>query len=1272
MAEISGGSKADEREFVPVIAMPGRTIRLRRLGLGVGNGVNSLAKTVGLLLLVFFSAAFGLAAQQTGGSISGTIKDQTGAIIPRVAITAKNVATQVTNTVRTNGSGAYSFLSLPIGTYELQVRLSGFKDYRKTNIALNVNDALREDIVLEVGMASETVEVSANAAHVNTNSATLGQVIGGRSVVDQPLVDRSYIDLMGLQAGVNPSTDSPTGNVSVSGGRADANSFSVNGGNVEESGHNGAAIIPDADAIAQFEIVTNSATAEYGHYNGGAISVITKSGSNNFHGDVFEFWRNQSLDATTPFANEKGPYNHNQFGGTLGGPIKKNKLFFFTDYQGTRNTTGIVDIAAVPTNGAFPGAPGVPISNELAGNLSDRAGPASPYDDFYGSVSSANFAGILQSRLGYAVSKTEPYYYDATQIDPQTVTAANPSGSHYPGPCTTSAYAITPGVSQSGCVFPNAIIPASAWSAPAAQLLKYAPQPTPGAIIGGLPVFENSSAAGTLSDDKGSARVDATNGLGQLSFYYFLDDSAFFNPYGRSDLPGFAARSPARAQQLNIGDTKTLGAKAVNDFKLNYTRSHFDAGIPIGGIGPALSSLGFQEGANTLGLVPVDPAREGVPIFNTNELSGGASNESAETDNTFQFTEAYSLLRGNHQFKFGGEGDFAQVIQHNVVAPNGQFDFAGAETGDDLADFLIGAVGTFTQSSNQSLDSASWYYGVFAQDTWRIKPSLILNYGIRQDVSTFFYDTQNKTQTIVPGLQSQVFPGAPTGWVFPGDPGIPRTIVPTRYNNFAPRFAFAYSPNYIKGLLGKMFGPSGHTAIRGAWGIFYGIVDDSTVLDQVADAPFILYWQQNNTLFSTPWELMNGTVQGQHFPFTPPPVGDKNIDWSYFEPITSSPGIAINDRLPYSEEYNFTIERQVGANTVVDVAYVGSQSHRLPGSVEANPGIPSICAFLSNPANLGPGSDTCGPGNENDVFQLSAANGGGTIYGTRQPLGINFGTGDQYLVTVGRSTYNSLQASVNHTGKTYTLMAAYTWSKSMDTGSENNSAFDPLPSPLPALPAPLPSALYQQQPSIVLFGGAPDYNYFRALSSFDVPQNLVLSYSYNLSFNKILHHSSRFTSGWTITGTTRFASGTPIALRYGIDNSYIGTFNLDVPDFNGGNVSHLNPRNLATNPDRFWLRCPKASSTCSTGLFSAEPLGQIGNAMRFSVIGPGINNTDVSLAKNLPITKERRLQFRIDAFNVFNHTQFANPSGNFTSANFMELTRARPARIAQLAVKFIF
>jgi len=1234
--------------------------------------VKTFTKRLSFLLLAVLVIALAVFAQGTGGGISGTVRDQSGAVIPDVAITAKNVATGVSNNVRTNSSGAYSFPSLPIGTYDLQVRLSGFKDYRKTNIVLNVNDALREDVLLEVGMESQTVEVSANATHVDTNSATRGQVIGGRSIVDQPLVDRSYIDLMGLQPGVNPSTGSPSGNVSVSGARADANSFSVNGGNVEESGHNGAAIIPDADAIAQFEIVTNSATAEYGHYNGGAISVITKSGTNSFHGDVFEFWRDQNLDAITPFANEKGPYNRNQFGGTFGGPIKKNKLFFFGDYQGTRNTTSNVDIAAVPTDGSLPGAPGVPVTNELAGNLFDRTSAASPYDDFYGSVSSANFAGILQNRVSYAVSRGEPYYYDSSQIDPQTITPANPTGSHYPGPCTTSSFTVTPGAGQSGCVFPNAVIPVSAWSTPAAHLMQYVPGPTPGAIIGGLPVFESSTAPSTQGDNKGSARIDGTTGWGLLTVYYFLDNSDFFSAYGRGNLPGFASRTPSRAQQLNVGDTKTFGTKAVNDLKLNYTRSHSGGGVPVGGIGPTFSSLGFEEGVNTLGLVPVDPALEGVPIFDTAEFSGGASNESAETDNTFQFTEGYSLLHGNHQFKFGGEGDLAQVIQHNIVAPNGQFDFSGNETGDDLADFLIGAVGTFTQSSNQLLDSASWYYGVFAQDTWRIRPSLILNYGLRQDVSTFFYDTQNKTQTIVPGLQSQVFPGAPTGWVFPGDPGIPRTIVPTRYNNFAPRFAFAYSPSYAAGFLGKVFGPSGHSALRGAWGIFYGIVDDSALLDQVADAPFILYWQQNNTLFATPWELMNGTVQGQHFPFTPPTAGDKNIDWSFFEPITSSPGVSTADRLPYSEEYNLTIERQIGANTVLDIAYVASQSHRLPGSVEANPGIPSICAFLSNPSNLAPGSDTCGPGNENDLFRLSAAIGGGTIYGTRQPLGINFGAGDQYLVTVGRSTYNSLQASLNRTGKTYTFMAAYTWSKSMDTGSENGSAFDPLPNPLPALPNPLPGTLSERQPTVVLFGGAPNYNYFRALSSFDVPQNLVISYSYNLPLSKLLRHTSRLSSGWTITGTSRFASGTPIPLRYGIDNSYVGTFNLDVPDFNGGDVDHVNPRDLHDNPDRFWLRCPKASAACSTGLYAAEPLGQIGDAMRFSITGPGINNTDVSLVKNLAVAKERHLQFRVDAFNVFNHTQFVNPSGSFTSPDFMKITRARAARIAQLAVKINF
>lgn len=1227
-------------------------------------------------VVCFALLAVGVKAQNLSTTIAGTVKDSSGAVMPGVTVTATNEATNVANTVQTNADGAYAFLSLPVGTFDIEVKQSGFTNYKQTGIILNINDHITVDVTMQVGAVSQTVEVSATAAHVDTSSATLGNVIGGKTIEDQPLLNRSYVDLMGLQAGVNVSTGSGSvsgmlsaGNVSVSGSRQDANGFSVNGGTVEEGEGNGTSIIPNADSIAEFKIITNSAAAEYGHYSGGAVSVVTKSGTNSFHGDGFEFWRNQDLNAIQPFTTSVTPYSENQFGGTLGGPIKKNQLFFFGDYQGTRFNTGALEQVTVPTNGTLTGT-----SDEQIGNLLDRTAmiATSPYSaDFDGGngVSSQPWANTLGGRLGYAVAAGEPYYFDGCNSNSTTT----------------------------GCVFPGAIIPPSAWAAPATALLaKYVtPLGKPNAFLGGaggVPIVQSTSAKQTTRDDKGSGRVDATTGLGQLSFYYFIDNSTVVNPYanGNNSVPGFGGDTPARAQQVNFGDTKTFGGNQLNDLKINFTRTHHINEQATGGLQPSsfsYSSLGFVAGG--LGLVNSVPADYGIPMFDTNGFTGGISNSQVhQSDNTWQISDAYSIIHGNHQFKFGGEGNYVQVIERNIYAPNGEFDFGGNETGDDLADFLIGAVNGFTEASLQALDSRAWYYGVFAQDTWRIKPSFTLNYGLRQDVSTFWYDTQNKIQAIVPGLTSQVFPGSPTGWVFPGDPGVPRTLAPTHYNNFAPRVAFAYSPNYTEGPMAKILGSSGKTAIRGAWGIFYTVVDDSTLFDEVADAPFGLFWSPGTTdQFATPWVQTNGVSYGQHFPFTIPSPGDTNIDWlATLEPIASSPGVSINDRLPYTEEYNFTIERQITPGTVATVAYVGSQGHRLAAAAEANPGIPALCAFLSNPANVAANSPTCGPNGENTVYTLSpaiaAANGGNaTVYGTRLPLGDAFAEGDQYWLTVGRSTYNSLQATLRHTGKRYTFLAAYTWEKSMDTGSNNGAALDPLPNPLPnplqASPqcpatAPkcvLPSNLFSYIPPGVTTFGAPDYNLFRALSTFDTPQDLVASYSYTLPFDKLTTRFSRLTNDWTITGTTRFATGTPIGVSYSHDNSYIGAFSNDYPNWNGGSTTHLNPRTSGG----FWVSCPKKSTACPTNyLYSAEPNGQIGNAMRDFIIGPGINNTDLSLQKNVAITGERQLQFRVDAFNVFNHTQFSNPSGSYTSSNFMKITSARAARVAQLGVKFLF
>jgi len=397
--------------------------------------MRSIVSAVGLCLVVT-----AMAWASVTGSITGTIKDNSGAVMTGVTVIATELSKGVKSTATTNEEGVYSFLALPAGKYQVDVQVQGFKDFRKTDITLNANSVLRLDIPLEVGSLSDTVEVTGSAVRVETTSTQMGDVIDSTKMTTQPLNGRSYIDLLGLQPGVNPvnsgnatgevSGNLAAGNISVSGARQNANGFMVNGGSVEEQVGNGTAVIPNLDSIAEFRVLTNAFDAEYGHYNGGLVNVITKSGANAFHGTGFQFWRNQKLDANSYFNNynnvEKGDYERNQYGGTFGGAIKHDKAFFFVDYQGTRENIGEPLTTVVPSDA------------QRGGNLADIA------DQLTGNVNGGAWASLLSSRLGYPVKAGEPYYL--------------------PG-CTSTA----------ACVFPNAQIPQSAFAPPVKPLLGYLP-----------------------------------------------------------------------------------------------------------------------------------------------------------------------------------------------------------------------------------------------------------------------------------------------------------------------------------------------------------------------------------------------------------------------------------------------------------------------------------------------------------------------------------------------------------------------------------------------------------------------------------------------------------------------------------------------------------------------------------------------------------------------------------------------------------------------------
>jgi hypothetical protein len=1155
------------------------------------------------------------------------VNDASGAVVPLATAKATNLDTGVERQVMTDNKGFYSLLDLSVGRYDIAIEKPGFKSYRRRGIVIDANSALIVDAALEVGERTEAVTVNETAVHAETSDTQLGEVITATQMTAVPLNGRSYTDLLALQPGVapvtsvtsntvqdvgasvlSPSGDLNPGTISINGQREFANSFIVNGSDVEEDVNMGAAIIPNLDSIAEFRILTNSFDAEYGEFSGGQINVITKSGANAFHGDAFEFLRDTNLDARNYFSPARGAFNQNQFGGTLGGPIRKNRIFFFGDYQGTRSTQG-VDTGQVP----------VPSAQDRAGNLSDLAAAGSfRTTDANGNsvpttVSGPYFASQLSQKLGYPVSQGEAYY--------------------------------TPGCGSSTCVFPNAVIPQSAWSAPATNLLKYIP-----ASNNANGTFSTSAYNKTLRDDKGAYRLDAGTRWGLMSAYYFLDDWSQNNPYpvaqGGANVPGFNALYTGRAQLLDLGDTKTVSATAVNEFHFSYKRDTNDLGKPVGGVGVSLASQGFDVGQGTSGIVALSPKTEGVESVGFNSFTIGTNtNELHQTGNTFQWLDNFSKVIGTHTLKVGGQFHYDQVNVNAIAQFNGSFLFFGTETGSDFADFLLGIPSQYNQSQLQPFYGRNRYAGLYAQDSWRATRNFTLNYGLRWDRIEPWYEKYNQIATFVPGKQSVVFPGAPAGILYPTDPGVPRTLAPPGNRGFAPRIGLAYSPSASGGnILAKLLGGPGKTSIRASYGMFYTAIEALTIGVMSANAPYgTTYTSPAPPLFATPFvTAANGQNLGQYFPVTLAPLNtsashpDPNVNWAQFEPITGLPNYQTTNRIPYTEEYMLSLERGLGADTVLSLNYVGTQGHRLLVLEEANPGNPSLCLQLSDPANLAPGQTPCGPFGEDTAYTTST----GRIYnGTRGPLGSNFGSNASQS-TIGNSNYNALQIILRHTGKRLNVLGGYTYSKSQDQSSNIGEEVNPFD---PALS--------------------------KALSSFDVKHNFVVSYSYQIPFERLFHATNRWTQGWELSGIAHFSSGLPVTLVNFGDNSLLGSepnginnFGVDEPDYSGGSLDlNPNPRN--------------GRPYFNTSAFPENALGTPGTAKRRFFYGPGMDNYDMALLKNVRLTESKSLQLRLEGFNVFNHTQFFGPQavdGNIDSSTFGQAISAAPPRLVQLGAKILF
>jgi hypothetical protein len=550
---------------------------------------------------------------------------------------------------------------------------------------------------------------------------------------------------------------------------------------------------------------------------------------------------------------------------------------------------------------------------------------------------------------------------------------------------------------------------------------------------------------------------------------------------------------------------------------------------------------------------------------------------------------------------------------------------------------------------------------MFGQDSWRIKSNLTFNYGLRYDVSAPWHEKYNEIQTLIPGEQSLVFPGSPIGWVYPGDPGVPRGLAPTRWNNFAPRLGLAYSFGQHEGTLGKVLGKPGTTSIRLGWGMFYTSFEGATDFNEIGDAPFGNYTGQSEPQFASPFiQRGSGAPVSNPFPVAPPPkhfsIQNPGTGPSYdtlagffnaFGTIGSSPAFNNRNRLPYAENYEVSLQRQLTSSDLLTVSYVGTQGHRLLSSQSANPGIPSLCLALA--------AAGCGPGGENNIYTL----GGVTTAGTRGPFSdpyrnapvpgagfiVPFGN-DSYFITIGNSVYHSAQVNWRHTAGNLQVLLGYTYSKSIDDSSGYGEQINP----------------YNPRLS-------------RGLSAFDSTHNFVISYNYRLPFDKI-ETAKALTHGWEISGVTTFSTGLPITLAETDDRALTGTgfggpivLPVDTPNFSGGSVGKTDPRN---NPQHYFF---------NIGNFSQSAIGVEGNANRRFFHGPGINNWNMAIKKITPIRESLSLEFRAELFNVFNHAQFINPSGLVPGplgtslaplTNFGQVTQARDPRLAQLGLKLNF
>ncbi len=854
-------------------------------------------------------------AQDPTGAIEGLITEQSKSPVAAARVIVKNLDTGLSKQVLSGPDGLFRIPLLPVGRYSIAADAPHFATTVREPIAIDISQTVRVDLQLAVASMRSTITVTGEAPLVDTATNTLGAVVSGREMVDLPLNGRNFTQLGLLQSGAAPLTGGliqaggplrQGETYAVNGARPEQNMYTVDGAQNLNRMDSGYALKIPVDAIAEFRILTQTAPPEYGGTAGATTAVVTRSGSNDWHGSLYEFLRNDRLDTRNFFASNVLPLKQNQFGGTAGGPIKRDRLFFFAYYEGYRNRQGVTTSAIVPSD-------------------QERTG---------------DFSGLGRQLVNFAAG---------------------------------------------GAPFANNQIPVLALNPVALNVLKLYP-------LGNVsPTLYRTTVVGQNDYDQAGMRLDFNaSARSQVFARYSYSGGYDFNPVSvrGTPIPGFPTRDDLKAHSAEVSATHIFSPALTNALRVTFLRFPFDFDLRLNQTPP--SALGF-------GYPSSNAAGQGPPFFNVvgySPVGGAITGPRNSVQNSYEAQEGLSWIRGRHATKFGAEFLRTQLNMFQAIAPNAFFIFASTfPTNDAIANLLLGAPVTFYQGLGDfSRGMRNWNLGPYAQDEWRMTPRLTLNYGLRYERINPITEIRNRLNAFVPGAQSRVFPNAPTGLLFPGDPGMAAGLA-SGDNTLMPRVGFAWDP------IGD-----GRWAIRASYGVFY---------DQFQNGPGSA---SQVPVSSLPWAQFN-QYGGRGLNFTNPYLGHTYPAPNTFVKPSTVFALDPSARAPYAQNWNFGIQRSVFNHYLIEVRYVGAKGTHLPRNIEANPAVYSPGASAQN-------------ADRRRIYAGCPSNGGPCAFSTIAQL-----------ADITNSTYEAGQASLTRRfagGLGFNV--SYWYSKSLDYHSSMNLA----------------------------------------------------------------------------------------------------------------------------------------------------------------------------------------------------------------------------------------